>query len=106
MKISINKIIEKIDFWSPEEIIKIGNISIRVAKIQGEYPFHVHEEGDEFFLVLKGEIFIDTEEGTINLKEGEGFMVKKGIKHRSRATIPSVIMLVEPSDVNTKGKIE
>ncbi len=104
-KISIKKIFEeKEEFWVPIEIANIEDVAIRVAKIQGEYPFHTHSEGDEFFYVVKGEIFIDTEDGTINLKEGEGFLVKRGIRHRSLANIPSIILLIEPKRLITKPK--
>ncbi len=104
-KIKIFKIFEdKEELWIPIEIANIGDVAVRVAKIQGEYPFHTHNEGDELFIVLKGEIFIDTEEGTFNLKEGEGLLVKKGTRHRSRANIPSIIMLVEPKQLITKPK--
>ncbi|MEN3043659.1 MAG: cupin domain-containing protein [Candidatus Hydrothermales bacterium] len=106
-KIQIFKIFEKKEeFWIPFEIATIEDVAVRVAMIQGEFPFHTHNEGDELFIVLKGEIYIDTEERTYNLKEGEGLLVKKGTRHRSRANNPSIIMLVEPKRLITKPKVD
>lgn len=106
-KIQIFKIFEdKEEYWNPVEIAKIEDVAVRVAKIQGEFPFHTHTEGDELFIVLKGEIFVDTEGKSYNLKEGEGILVKKGVRHRSRANIPSIIMLVEPEKLVTKPKVD
>ncbi|MEN3045431.1 MAG: cupin domain-containing protein [Candidatus Hydrothermales bacterium] len=106
-KIQIFKIFEeKEGFWVPYEIAVVEDVAVRVAMIHGEFPFHVHNEGDELFIVLKGEIYIDTEERTYNLREGEGLLVKKGTRHRSRANIPSLIMLIEPKRLVTKPKFD
>lgn len=103
-KIVLKDVIKKVNqTWEPHDIAHINETSLRVARIEGAYDWHVHPHEDEFFFVLQGEIFIDTEDGAVELKEMEGFLVKKGVRHRSRSSKPAWIMLVEPTATKTKG---
>ncbi|MGB3339963.1 MAG: cupin domain-containing protein [bacterium] len=90
--------------WQPKDVAFINDTALRVAKIEGVYDWHTHRDEDEFFLVLKGKISIDTEEGEVELKENEGFLVKCGKRHRSRAKKPAWILLVEPIKTKTLGE--
>ena len=104
-KINLQKLIKEIkEPWEPQNIVLVDETAIRIAKIEGAYNWHIHREEDEFFLVLKGEIFIDTEEGSIELNEMEGYLVKKGTRHRSRTEKPAWILLIEPIKTKTKGE--
>jgi len=104
-KIKLKDIIKEVkEPWQPKDIGYINNTALRVAKIKGEYNWHTHRNEDEFFLVLKGKINIDTEEGSIELKENEGFLVKIGTRHRSRAKKPAWILLIEPTKTKTLGE--
>jgi mannose-6-phosphate isomerase-like protein (cupin superfamily) len=104
-KISFKEAIKDLeDPWQPKEVAFINDTALRVAKIQGEYHWHTHSKEDEFFYVLKGKIHIDTESQSIELNEGEGLVVKKGTRHRSRAAKPAWILLVEPIVTKTKGE--
>ena len=104
-KINLQKLIKEIkEPWEPQNIVLIDETALRIAKIEGAYNWHTHREEDEFFLVLKGKIFIDTEEGSIELNEMEGYLVKKGIRHRSRTEKPAWILLIEPIRTKTKGE--
>jgi mannose-6-phosphate isomerase-like protein (cupin superfamily) len=91
--------------WQVMDVITVNNASLRLAKIEGAYEWHTHQKEDEFFLVLKGKIFIDTNtEGTIELNEMESYLVEKGIRHRSRAEKPAWVLLVEPPATKTMGE--
>lgn len=90
------------NFWSPVEVAKINDWVLRVAAVKGEFHWHSHQD-DEFFLIYKGSIVIDTESGSIELNEGEGTVIPKGVQHRPRATGRAVILLLEPKKVNTRG---
>jgi mannose-6-phosphate isomerase-like protein (cupin superfamily) len=101
----LGKVNEK---WEPLDVAFVNDTDLRIAKVEGPYGWHIHLREDEFFFVLKGKMLIDTdtEDGTVELNEMEGYLVKKGTKHRSRteAGKPAWIMLVEPTRTITKGE--
>ncbi|MCK4654538.1 MAG: cupin domain-containing protein [Candidatus Cloacimonetes bacterium] len=104
-KINLQKLIKEMKKpWEPRNVVLVDETALRIAKIEGAYNWHIHREEDEFFLVLKGKIFIDTEEGSIELNEMEGYLVKKGTRHRSRTKKPAWILLIEPIKTKTKGE--
>ncbi len=107
-KVIFQEIIEKVkEKWEPEDVAFINDTALRLAKLEGAYNWHTHPHEDEFFLVLKGKVFIDTKtEGTIELNEMEGYLVKRGTRHRSRTEKPAWIVLIEPTRTKTKGEIE
>jgi len=86
--------------FSPLRVAKVENCSISLALIEGEYPFHRHN-GDEFFIVFKGEITIDfLDKDSICLKEGEGLHVKEGTIHRSKSKNKSYALVFEAMDLS------
>jgi mannose-6-phosphate isomerase-like protein (cupin superfamily) len=104
-KISLKELMERIkEPWQPMDTAYVNDTALRIAKIEGTYHWHTHRDEDEFFLVLKGKIYIDTEEGSVELKENDGYLVKKGTRHRSRADKSAWILLVEPIKTKTKGE--
>ncbi|MCK4338525.1 MAG: cupin domain-containing protein [Candidatus Cloacimonetes bacterium] len=104
-KISLKELIKEIkETWEPRNVAFINETALRIAKIEGAYNWHTHLNEDEFFLVLKGKICIDTEDGSTELNEMEGYLVKKGIRHRSRTEKPAWILLIEPIRTKTKGE--
>ena len=104
-KVNLKKFIDEIqEIWEPKNVAFVNESSIRIAKIEGAYDWHTHKNEDEFFLVLKGEITVDTEDDSVELNEMEGFLVKRGIRHRSRAEKPAWILIFEPTKTKTKGK--
>jgi mannose-6-phosphate isomerase-like protein (cupin superfamily) len=106
-KINLKEIIsETRDPWQPRDILHVDQTALRVAKIEGAYDWHVHTNEDEFFLVLKGKIYIDTDQGSIELKEHEGYLVKRGTRHRSRTKKPAWVLLIEPVQTKTKGEVK
>lgn len=90
------------NFWSPVDVAKIGDYVLRAAAVKGEFHWHQHND-DEFFLIYKEEITIDTEAGAIELQEGEGVVIPKGTKHKPRAEKRAVVLLLEPARLNTRG---
>jgi len=89
--------------WEVRDLAEVEDVALRVARIQGEYPWHIHPEGPEILLVLEGEVILDTEEGEIPLSPGEAVFIPPNTPHRSRAKQPAVILLVEPRWLNTRG---
>lgn len=103
-KYSLEKIDRKLgdNYWSPVDVAYINDWVLRAAAVKGEFHWHTHED-DKFFLIYKGEITIQMEDGDITLSEGEGFVVQKGIKHCPIAKERAVVLLLEPKKLNTKG---
>lgn len=103
---------EKINFkeygvkgiWQPLEVTFVNATALRLAKLKGAYKWHVHKKEDEFFLVVNGKVAIDSEEGTVDLKEWEGCRVKSGLRHRSRAEEEAIVLLIEPVATKTMGE--
>jgi mannose-6-phosphate isomerase-like protein (cupin superfamily) len=91
------------EHWSPKIVSRFNDNDIMVVKFQGEFPWHDHPETDDFFLVLDGEIIIETENGNVPLKQGELYVVPKGVKHRPVAKDEAQILLIEPKGTPNTG---
>ena len=73
------------DKWYNQTLCTVNDSVIRLAVIQGEYHWHEHKDIDEFFFVLDGHFFIDLEDRVIDLAPRQGFVVPRGVRHRTRA---------------------
>jgi mannose-6-phosphate isomerase-like protein (cupin superfamily) len=76
---------------------------VRVAVVQGEYHWHKHDKDDEFFYVVEGLLLVDLEDRTVELKPRQGFVVPRGIVHRTRALERTVMLMVETKDIVPTG---
>lgn len=90
------------EHWSPKIIAQMNDYHFKLAKLQGDFVWHRHDETDEVFIALEGEMSIDFREGRVNLKAGEILVVPKGVEHKPFAEKECQVMLVEPvGTVNT-----
>ncbi|MGR3623511.1 cupin domain-containing protein [Pseudophaeobacter sp.] len=90
--------------WDPKVVADYNDNEIMVVKFQGEYPFHLHENTDDFFLVLEGEMVMDIAgEPSHLVKAGELFVVPKGVTHRPRADAECRVLLIEPKGEPNSG---
>jgi mannose-6-phosphate isomerase-like protein (cupin superfamily) len=89
--------------WFNQTLTQVNNSVVRVAIVEGEYHWHKHDNDDEFFFVLDGQLLIDLEDKTITLNPWEGFTITKGILHRTRALEKTVMLMVETSDIVPTG---
>ena len=89
--------------WYKQTLCKVNDSVIRLGVLQGEYHWHKHDQDDEFFFVLDGHFFIDLEERSIELKPLEGFVVPRGVVHRTRAPERAVILMAETSAIVPTG---
>lgn len=71
--------------WYNQTLCQVNDSVVRLGVIQGEYHWHKHDEEDEFFYVVEGKLFIDLEGRTVELGPRQGFVVPKGVMHRTRA---------------------
>ena len=90
--------------WYNQTLCKVNDSVIRLGVFQpGEYHWHKHEQDDEFFFVLEGRFIIDLEGRSIELKPQEGFVVPKGVVHRTRAPERAVILMAETAAIVPTG---
>ena len=89
--------------WDPHVVADYNDNDVMVVKFQGEFPFHLHEDTDDFFLVLKGQMVLDLEGESHVVKAGEIFIVPKGVLHRPRADEECEVLLIEPKGVPNTG---
>ena len=86
-----------------DQLMATASNDVMVVKFQGEFPFHLHEDTDDFFLVLKGEMVMDLEGASHPVKAGEVFIVPKGITHRPRSDTECEVLLIEPKGEPNTG---
>ena len=91
------------DAWSNQTLCRVDDSVVRLAAIQGEFHWHKHDAEDEFFYVIDGKLLVDLEGRTIELLPKQGFVVPKGIVHRTRAPEKTVILMVERAGVIPTG---
>jgi quercetin dioxygenase-like cupin family protein len=86
------------ELWSPRVVGQVNNQYIKVAKIQGEFPWHTHDHEDEMFLVLRGLLRIgrsDADGGPVSVLPGQFFVVPRGTRHNTSAEEETWIVLIE-----------
>ena len=91
------------DRWYNQTLCKVNDSVIRLGVMQGEYHWHKHDNDDEFFFVLDGHFIIDLEGQSIDLRPQQGFVVPKGVTHRTRAPERAVILMVETAAIIPTG---
>ena len=84
-----------VEHWSPRVIAEVDDCYIKVAKVQGSLAWHSHEQEDELFLVLSGHLRIEMEDKTVELEEGEIFVVPRGVRHNPVADQECHLLLFE-----------
>lgn len=89
--------------WYNQTLCKVNESVVRLGVIEGEYHWHKHDEEDEFFYVVEGQLFIDLEDRTVSLSTRQGFVVPKGTMHRTRAPRQTTILMVEPAAIVPTG---
>jgi mannose-6-phosphate isomerase-like protein (cupin superfamily) len=91
--------------WSPRTVGLFNTSDVMVAKIEGEYHWHKHDDTDDFFLVLNGVLDIELRDRTITLHPGDLYVVPKGVEHRPVAREEVHILLMETSGTPNSGDI-
>jgi len=95
------------ELWSPRILGQVNDQFIKVARVQGEFPWHAHAHEDELFLVLRGELRIgrsDADGGPVHLRPGEFFIVPRGVRHNTSAIEETWIALIETTTTQHTGE--
>lgn len=90
--------------WSPRVIAEMNDYQFKLAKLEGDFVWHEHADTDETFIVLDGELRIEFEDGHVDLKAGEMYVVPRGVAHRPRASSEVRALLIEPRGVINTGE--
>ena len=103
-KINLKEKLSKFsDHWSPKVIAEMNDYQFKLVKIKGDFVWHNHGDTDEFFLVLEGEMNIKFKDETVLLKEGEIFVVPKGVEHKPYSKKECKILIIEPKGIINTG---
>ncbi len=89
--------------WSPKVIAELNDYQFKLAKLQGDFVWHSHADTDEAFIVIKGELKIELRDGEVTIREGELYVVPKGVEHRPHCAEEVHLMLIEPRHVVNTG---
>lgn len=95
------------DLWDPRIVAQINDYDARIAKVAGEFAWHSHDNTDEFFLVLDGELRIELRdehgEREVELPRGSVFVVPRGVEHKPSSTYGASILMFEPTGTPNTG---
>lgn len=103
-RIDVNQLVaDCTDKWFNMMLTQVNDSVIRLGIVEGEYHWHKHDNDDEFFFILSGQLLIDLEERTIELNPFQGVTITRGIRHRPRAPKKTVMLMVETSAIQPTG---
>jgi len=91
------------DPWMPIDMVVVNDSVVRIARIKGEYHWHTHRYSDEFFLVQDGKMIIETADGEVNIEKGQGVLVSRGMRHRSRSDKGATALVFELQATRKEG---
>ncbi len=94
------------DYWSPKIAGELNDSYIKLAKLKGEFVWHLHENEDELFLVVKGQLLIKLRDRDIHLKEGEFVVIPRGVEHLPIAEEEVHVLLLEPKSTLNTGNVQ
>jgi len=93
------------EHWKPKSIASFNGHDVMLVKALGEFNWHKHDDTDDFFLILSGELTIEFRDGETTLGEGELYVIPKGIEHRTVAKVETHMLLIEPAGTPNTGDV-
>lgn len=103
--VDVNALAEACDYrWYNQTLCKVNDSVVRLGVVEGQYHWHRHEDDDEFFYVVEGKLLIDLpRDRTVELGPGQGFVIPKGVIHRTRALERTIMLMVENAGIVPTG---
>ena len=98
-----NKLAKIGDLWTPGIAAALNDYHVKLAKIKGDFVWHSHADTDELFLVVSGELTILLRDGEVRLREGEMYVVPRGVEHKPVAQEECHILMIEPAGTLNTG---
>ena len=103
-RIDVNELVRSNKLqWSNQTLTKVNESVVRLGIVEGEFHWHKDDNDDEFFFVLDGQLLIDLEGETIELNPNQGVTITKGVMHRPRAPLKTVMLMVETNAIVPTG---
>jgi len=103
-KIDIASVVASVkEKWWNQTLTEVNDSVVRLGIVEGEFHWHKHDNDDEFFFVLEGQLLIDLEDKTIELNPNQGVTISKGVMHRPRAPKKTVMLMVETNAIQPTG---
>jgi len=93
------------ELWSPRVVAEVDDAYVKVARVQGTFGWHAHQDEDELFYILKGRLRLELEDHAVTLEAGELFLVPKGVRHNPVAEEECHVMLVERKSTLHTGDV-
>ncbi|EOR25355.1 mannose-6-phosphate isomerase [Clostridium sartagoforme AAU1] len=93
------------EYWSPKIIGELNDSYVKIAKFKGEFTWHIHDDEDEMFYVVKGLLTVRFRDKDIQLQEGETIIIPKGTEHMPVAMEEVHVLLIEPKSTLNTGNI-
>ena len=94
------------EYWTPKLVGQLNGQDVKLAKLKGEFIWHQHDDEDELFLVVKGQLVIHLRDRAVVLEEGEFFIVPRGVEHKPVAEDEVHLLLFEPSSTHHTGGVQ
>ena len=91
------------EHWSPRIVAQVSDVQVKLARIQGTFEWHSHENEDELFLVLDGRMKLEFRDGDVWLEQGQLYVVPRGVEHRPVTPDEAQILLIEPVGTRNTG---
>lgn len=89
--------------WWNRTLTRVNDAVVRLGVLEGDFHWHKHDEEDEFFFVLEGQLDIELEDRTVSLLPQQGFTVPKGVMHFPHARGRVVVLMMEKAGVVPTG---
>ena len=93
------------DVWSPRVIAALNGQEVKLIRAKGAFPWHHHDDADEFFLVWKGRFSVEFRDRRVDMGEGEGVLVPRGVEHRTLAAEDAYVLCFEPAGTVNTGNL-
>lgn len=106
-KINLKNKFDKVSkYWSPKIIAELNDYQFKLAKFKNDFIRHQHNDTDEAFIVIEGEIYIEFDDGTEIIKAGEMIIVPKGVAHKPYSKKEAKVLMIEPMGTVNTGDIK
>ena len=106
MKISLDdKFALFSEHWRPKVVAELNGQEVKLVKVQGVFPWHLHEAADEMFLVWRGRFRVEFRDRAVELGPGELVVVPRGVEHRTAADSEAEVLIFEPAETRNTGNV-
>ncbi|MCY4026118.1 MAG: cupin domain-containing protein [Acidobacteria bacterium] len=105
-KISVDECCSRLDEpWRPRVIAALNGQEVKLIRVKGVFPWHRHDDADEFFLVWKGRFSVEFRDRRVDMSEGDCVLVPRGVEHRTSAAEDAYVLCFEPAGTVNTGNL-